>query len=164
MVATTALLTGPLSVDPPDTTPQADAPTSTHAIAAGAYSKLPYDPVKDFAHISLVAITPYLLVVNPQVPAKSLAELRALFTDSGFASPLIASGIVFVSLEDETGIANLVFMPDVYEQFRLLVRGSAFLVAQGRVERNGQVVNVRVRSVTPLTGAPGVASQARDFH
>ena len=52
--------------------------TSTHAIAAGAYSKLPYDPVKDFAHISLVAITPYLLVVNPQVPAKSLAEFIAL--------------------------------------------------------------------------------------
>src|SRR6266702_2675999 len=78
--------------------------------------------------------------------------------------PATASGIVFVSLEDETGIANLVFMPDVYEQFRLLLRGSAFLVAQGRVERNGQVVNVRVRSVTPLTGAPGVASQARDFH
>ena len=52
--------------------------TSTHAIAAGAYSKLPYDPVKDFTHISLVAITPYLLVVNPQVPAKSLAEFITL--------------------------------------------------------------------------------------
>jgi error-prone DNA polymerase len=78
--------------------------------------------------------------------------------------PATASGIVFVSLEDETGIANLVFMPDVYEQFRPLVRGSAFLVAQGRVERNGQVVNVRVCSVAPLACAPAVASQARDFH
>ena len=48
--------------------------TSTHAIAAGAYSKLPYDPVKDFTHISLVAITPYLLVVNPTLPAKTLPE------------------------------------------------------------------------------------------
>jgi len=52
--------------------------TSTHAIAASAYSKLPYDPVRDFTHISLVAVTPYLLVVNPQVPAKSLAEFIAL--------------------------------------------------------------------------------------
>ena len=52
--------------------------TSTHAIAAGAYSKLPYDPVKDFTHVSLVAVTPYLLVVNPQVPAKTLAEFVAL--------------------------------------------------------------------------------------
>ncbi len=52
--------------------------TSTHAIAAGAYTKLPYDPVADFTHISLVAITPYLLVVNPQVKANSLAEFVAL--------------------------------------------------------------------------------------
>ena len=52
--------------------------TSTHAIAAGAYSKLPYDPVADFTQISLVAITPYLLVVNPQVKANSLAEFVTL--------------------------------------------------------------------------------------
>ena len=52
--------------------------TSTHAVAAGAYSKLPYDPIKSFAPISLVAITPYLLVVNPKVPANNLAELIAL--------------------------------------------------------------------------------------
>jgi tripartite-type tricarboxylate transporter receptor subunit TctC len=52
--------------------------TSTHAIAAGAYSKLPYDPVKDFTPISLVAITPYLLVVNPQVPVKTLPEFVSL--------------------------------------------------------------------------------------
>lgn len=52
--------------------------TSTHAIAPGAYSKLPYDPVADFTQISLVAITPYLLVVNPQVKATTLAEFVAL--------------------------------------------------------------------------------------
>ncbi len=52
--------------------------TSTHAIAAGAYSKLPYDPVADFTQISLVAITPYLLVVNPQVKASTLSEFVAL--------------------------------------------------------------------------------------
>jgi tripartite-type tricarboxylate transporter receptor subunit TctC len=52
--------------------------TSTMAVAPGAYSKLGYDPIKSFSPISLVAVTPYLLVVNPQVPAKSLAELVAL--------------------------------------------------------------------------------------
>ncbi len=52
--------------------------TSTHAIAAGAYSKLPYNPVTDFTPISLVAITPYLLVVNPQVKATNLAEFVSL--------------------------------------------------------------------------------------
>jgi tripartite-type tricarboxylate transporter receptor subunit TctC len=52
--------------------------TSTHAIAPGVYSKLPYDPVADFTQISLVAITPYLLVVNPQVKASNLADFVAL--------------------------------------------------------------------------------------
>ena len=52
--------------------------TSTHAIAAGAYSNLPYDPVANFTQISLVAITPYLLVVNDQVKANNLAEFVAL--------------------------------------------------------------------------------------
>jgi tripartite-type tricarboxylate transporter receptor subunit TctC len=52
--------------------------TSTHAVAPGAYSKLGYDPVKDFAPVSLVAVTPYLLVVNAQVPANSLKEFVTL--------------------------------------------------------------------------------------
>ena len=52
--------------------------TSTMAVAPGAYSKLGYDSVKSFSPISLVAVTPYLLVVNPDIPAKSLAELVTL--------------------------------------------------------------------------------------
>ena len=52
--------------------------TSTHAVAAGAYAKRSYNPVKDFAPVSLVAITPYLLVVNPQVKATTLKEFVAL--------------------------------------------------------------------------------------
>ncbi len=52
--------------------------TSTMAVAPGAYSKLGYDSVKSFSPISLVAVTPYLLVVNPDLPAKSLAELVTL--------------------------------------------------------------------------------------
>lgn len=52
--------------------------TSTHAVAAGAYAALPYDPVKDFAPVSLVGITPYLLVLNEKVPANSLKEFVEL--------------------------------------------------------------------------------------
>ena len=52
--------------------------TSTHAIAAGAYTKLTYNPSRDFAPVSLVAITPYLLVVNPQVKANNLREFVAV--------------------------------------------------------------------------------------
>jgi tripartite-type tricarboxylate transporter receptor subunit TctC len=49
--------------------------TSTHVVAPSVYQKLEYDPVKDFAPISLVAVTPYLLVVNPALPAKTTKEL-----------------------------------------------------------------------------------------
>ena len=52
--------------------------TSTHVIAAGAYAKLKYDPLRDFEPITLVATTPYLLVVNPGVKANSLKEFIAL--------------------------------------------------------------------------------------
>ncbi len=52
--------------------------TSTHVIAVGAYKALRYDPVKDFEPITLVASTPYLLVVNPAVKAASLKEFIAL--------------------------------------------------------------------------------------
>jgi tripartite-type tricarboxylate transporter receptor subunit TctC len=63
---------------PPDGYTLTLGTTSTHAISAGAYSKLPYNPVNDFTPISLVAITPYLLVVNPQVKANNLAEFVTL--------------------------------------------------------------------------------------
>ena len=50
---------------------------SSHAIAPSVYKKMPYDPVTDFAPVSLVALTPYFITVNPSVPAKTLAELIA---------------------------------------------------------------------------------------
>lgn len=59
---------------PPDGYTLTLATTSTHAISAGAYSKLPFVATRDFTPISLVAVTPYLLVVNPQVPARTLSE------------------------------------------------------------------------------------------
>src|SRR5262245_39906122 len=52
--------------------------TSTHVVAPSVYSKLEYDPVKDFTPISLIAVTPYLLVVNPNVQARTLKELVEL--------------------------------------------------------------------------------------
>ena len=52
--------------------------TSTHSINPRMYSKLPYDPVRDFAPVALLAARPYILVVHPSVAAKSVRELIAL--------------------------------------------------------------------------------------
>jgi tripartite-type tricarboxylate transporter receptor subunit TctC len=49
-----------------------------HVISAHLYRNLPYDALKDFAQISLLAVGPYVLVVNPQVPAQNVRELIAL--------------------------------------------------------------------------------------
>ena len=62
----------------PDGYSLAVASTSTHVVAPGVYPKLDYDPIKDFAPVGLMAVSPYLLVVNPNVPAKSLKELVEL--------------------------------------------------------------------------------------
>jgi tripartite-type tricarboxylate transporter receptor subunit TctC len=63
----------------------------THAINASIYSKLPYDPVRDFAPVILVAGVPNVLVVNPAVPATSVQELIAYAKANpgklNFASP-----------------------------------------------------------------------------
>ncbi len=50
----------------------------TQAINASLYSKLPYDPLKDFAPVTLVAMVPNVVVVNPSVKAQTLQELIAL--------------------------------------------------------------------------------------
>jgi tripartite-type tricarboxylate transporter receptor subunit TctC len=53
------------------------ATSTTLAINKTLYKKLPYDPVKDFAAISLVAEVPFALIVNPGIPAKTLKEFIA---------------------------------------------------------------------------------------
>ena len=53
------------------------ATSTTLAINKTLYKKLPYDPVKDFAPIALVAAVPFCLIVNPGIPAKTLTEFIA---------------------------------------------------------------------------------------
>src|SRR5690349_17638944 len=51
---------------------------TTHAINASLVRKLPYDPIKDFSPVSLVAILPQVFMAHPSLPANSLKELIAL--------------------------------------------------------------------------------------
>jgi tripartite-type tricarboxylate transporter receptor subunit TctC len=76
----------------------------THAINASLYAKMPYDHVKDFAPVILVAGVPNVLVVNPAVPANSVAELIAYakanpgklnFASSGNGTSIHLSGELF---------------------------------------------------------------------
>jgi len=80
---------------------------STHAINASLYKSLPYDPVKDFVAITLIARVPNMLVINPSVPAKDVKELIALlkanpgkysFASSGNGTSQHLSGELFKSM------------------------------------------------------------------
>jgi tripartite-type tricarboxylate transporter receptor subunit TctC len=59
------------------------------------YAKVPYDPIKDFTPVTLVAVSPNVVVVNPSVPAKTLPELVQLIRDNpgkySFAGPGVGS-------------------------------------------------------------------------
>jgi tripartite-type tricarboxylate transporter receptor subunit TctC len=55
---------------------------TTHAINASLYAKLPYDSVKDFTPVALVASTPLMLVVHPSTPANNVKELIAVLKSS----------------------------------------------------------------------------------
>jgi tripartite-type tricarboxylate transporter receptor subunit TctC len=59
------------------------------------YAKVPYDPIKDFAPVTLIAVSPNVVVVNPSVPAKTLPELVQLIRDNpgkySYAGPGIGS-------------------------------------------------------------------------
>jgi tripartite-type tricarboxylate transporter receptor subunit TctC len=52
--------------------------TNSHAINAGLHKNLRYDPINDFTPVTLVASIPYLVVIHPSVPARSVKELIAL--------------------------------------------------------------------------------------
>jgi tripartite-type tricarboxylate transporter receptor subunit TctC len=53
------------------------ATTGTHTTNPAVYAKMPYDPVRDFSPISLVAESPFVLIVHPSLPARSVKELIA---------------------------------------------------------------------------------------
>jgi error-prone DNA polymerase len=61
--------------------------------------------------------------------------------------PGTASGVIFITLEDETGIANLVVWPHVFERFRAVVLGARLMAVRGAVQREGDVIHVIARKL-----------------
>jgi error-prone DNA polymerase len=79
--------------------------------------------------------------------------------------PDTASGVIFVTLEDETGCANVVVWRGVAERQRRELLGARLLAVQGVVERDGEVVHLvarRLHDYTPMLGA--LKTESRDFH
>lgn len=91
--------------------------------------------------------------------------VRAAGIVIGRQRPDTASGVVFVTLEDETGAINVIVWHDVGERWRRELLGSRLLAVYGTIEREGSVVHVlagRLVDLTPLLGE--LPTRSRDFH
>jgi error-prone DNA polymerase len=77
--------------------------------------------------------------------------------------PGTAKGFVFVSLEDETGVANAIITPDLFHQNRLLLASERFLAIEGILQNQDHVISVKAERVLPLfvTKAETIS---HDFH
>lgn len=96
--------------------------------------------------------------------------------------PGSAKGVVFITIEDETGIANLVVWQKIFERYRRVILSSSMIAVRGRVQREGEVVHLVAHRIVDLSrdlatvgqrevatdgqqgpGAGGIRVKARDF-
>ncbi len=73
--------------------------------------------------------------------------------------PGSAKGVMFITIEDETGIANLVIWPTVYEKHRRAILSAGMIAVYGRIQREGEVVHLVVHRLADLSGLLGSVAQ-----
>ena len=76
--------------------------------------------------------------------------------------PGTAGGVTFLSLEDETGLLNIVCSPGLWQRFRTVARGAAAMVIRGRVEKSDGATNLVAEHLSALR-LP-VNTRSRDYH
>jgi error-prone DNA polymerase len=116
----------------------------------------------DFHSTGLSSRTHPMALLREEMRAQGIADFQAL---CGWPSgkrikvgglittrqrPGTASGVVFITLEDEYGHMNLVVFPKIFERYRALAKDAQFVVAVGKVERKQEVTNVIVQRLEPL--------------
>ncbi len=77
--------------------------------------------------------------------------------------PGTAKGFVFLSLEDETGIANVIFTPDLYEANRLVINREKFLRVEGILQNQDGVVSIKAARVQPVA-VTAAQTESHDYH
>ncbi len=78
--------------------------------------------------------------------------------------PGTAQGFVFISLEDETGVANAIVVPDLFEKRRLVITQEPFLRITGRLQNDDGVIHVKAARIEPLLDHALPAEASHDFH
>jgi tripartite-type tricarboxylate transporter receptor subunit TctC len=140
----------------------------THSINGAVYAKMPYDMVRDFAPVSLVASTPNLLVVNNDLPVKSVSELIAYmkanpnklsFGSPGVGTSVHVAGELFKTM---TG-TSMTHVPYKGRQFAIpdLVGGSIHLMFDNMpsalpMARQGKIRPIAVTASKRSPAAPDI--------
>lgn len=78
--------------------------------------------------------------------------------------PGTAKGVLFISLEDETGIANAIVRPELFERERLLITEEAFLSIEGRLQARDGTWMVEAEKIEAVGGLAFAGAGSHDFH
>ena len=78
--------------------------------------------------------------------------------------PGTAKGFVFMSLEDETGIANAIVAPALFEKLRLTISQEAFLLIEGRVQIADGTIHIKAAHIEGLSHFGVAHADSHDFH
>ncbi|MFM7570765.1 MAG: Bug family tripartite tricarboxylate transporter substrate binding protein [Betaproteobacteria bacterium] len=144
----------------------------THAINGGLYAKMPYDMVRDFSPVSLVASAPNLLVVNNNLPVKTVSDLisymkanpdKLSFGSPGVGTSVHVSGELFKTMTGTT----MTHVPYKGRQFAIpdLVGGSIQLMFDNMpsalpMAREGKIRAVAVTTLKRSASAPEIPTVA----
>jgi error-prone DNA polymerase len=95
--------------------------------------------------------------------AKNGARLRVAGVAICRQRPGTAKGFVFISLEDETGISNVVVRPNVFERLRLVITQESFLLVEGILQKRSGVIHVRAENIERLPTFSLETATSHDF-
>ncbi|MBL8910951.1 MAG: error-prone DNA polymerase [Archangium sp.] len=160
--------------------PMVDSPPN--GVAPGGFARANFPPMSpaervaaDFETVSLsLESHPVGLLREQLTKIGAVRSSKLLQTPSGRIvrvggliivrqRPPTAKGFTFLSMEDEDGIANVIVEPSLFERFRREITATPLLIATGRVERSGKVVNLKVTHLEALVPDLPVTPQVHHF-
>jgi error-prone DNA polymerase len=130
---------------------------SLRAMTAGG------EVVEDYRHVGLTLRQHPASFLRPDLTSRRIvtcadamnARDGKWLTTAGLVlvrqKPGSAKGVMFITIEDETGVANLVVWPSLYERQRRIILAAGMIAVQGRIQREGEVVHLVANHLTDLS-------------
>ncbi|MEK6612919.1 MAG: PHP domain-containing protein [Gemmatimonadota bacterium] len=149
--------------------PEVEVPISLPAYTAPELTEADYRLTGVSLHGHPMRHLRVLLKLNDVATARALLEQGRDGEPAGMAGLVIcrqrpgtARGFVFLTLEDETGLVNVVVTPQAFERQALLISRTPLLLVRGTLQVEQRVVNIRAREFYPLEGT--IEARSHDYH